>query len=100
MSAELKRHQIRHPQAAAAAAAAAAENEAGEDHGTRGVFSGDVNSAGAGGIRRDGIEDELPPWVTSSEVMSPLLAAYDARIQVRFCQSSCFLNKNDHVHVL
>ncbi|CAM9533036.1 unnamed protein product, partial [Sphacelaria rigidula] len=81
VSAELKRHQIRHPQAAAAAAAAAAENEGGEDHGTREGFSGDVNSAGAGGIRRDGIEDELPPWVTSSEVMSPLLAAYDARIQ-------------------
>lgn len=64
MSAELKRHQIRYPQTAA------------------GVAEG-RKPAKAGGRQEMVGEDCLPPWVTSSEVMSPLLAAYDARIQVR-----------------
>lgn len=37
---------------------------------------------GRGPPGQDAIDD-LPPWVTSSEVMSPLLTAYDARIQVQ-----------------
>lgn len=62
MSAELKRLQLRDPQAAEKAAA-------------------EASAQGDGG--KVGVSDELPPWVTSSEVMSPLLAAYDARIQVK-----------------
>lgn len=62
VSAELKRHQIRYPQTAA------------------GVAEG-RKPAKAGGRQEMVGEDCLPPWVTSSEVMSPLLAAYDARIQ-------------------
>lgn len=43
------------------------------------------NSGGAEGPGRTGQDamDDLPPWTTSSEVMSPLLTAYDARIQVQ-----------------
>ncbi|CAM9212001.1 unnamed protein product, partial [Laminaria digitata] len=62
---ELKRHQLRHPRAAAEAAAESAAE----------VGEGGRNVEG----RQDA--DDLPPWVTSSEVMSPLLAAYDARIE-------------------
>lgn len=62
MTAELKRLQLRFPTAAAK------------------VEGGDGGKKGTGGTAGD--EDELPPWVTSSEVMTPLLAAYDARIQV------------------
>lgn len=76
---ELKRYQLRYPRAAAEAAAAAATEPAG---GSREVG----NSGGAEGLsghtRQDAVDD-LPPWVTSSEVMSPLLTAYDSRIQVR-----------------
>ena len=60
---ELKRYQLRHPRAAAEAAAEV----------------GDVGRNVEG--HQDA--DDLPPWVTSSEVMSPLLAAYDARIEVK-----------------
>eukprot|EP00904_Undaria_pinnatifida_P010558 jgi/Undpi1/6632/HiC_scaffold_20.g09111.m1 len=65
VSSELKRHQLRHPRAAAEAAAESAAE------------------VGGGGRNADGHQDtdDLPPWVTSSEVMSPLLAAYDARIE-------------------
>lgn len=63
MTTELKRLQIRFPRAAAEAAAEAA-------------------GGGTGGANGED-SDDLPPWVTSSEVMSPLLAAYDARIQAR-----------------
>lgn len=65
MTAELKRLQLRFPTAAAEAAEAE---------------GGDGGKKGTSGAAGDA--DELPPWVTSSEVMSPLLAAYDARIQV------------------
>ncbi|CAN0048332.1 unnamed protein product, partial [Discosporangium mesarthrocarpum] len=37
----------------------------------------DGEGNGIGGANAEG----LPPWVTSAEVMSPLLAAYDARIK-------------------
>ena len=58
VTAELKRLQLRFPSAAQEAT------------------TEDAAAGAAGSL------DDLPPWVTSSEVMSPLLAAYDARIQV------------------
>lgn len=78
MTTELKRYQLRYPRAAAEAAAAAAATESAGG-------SGEVdNTGGAEGLRHTGQDavDDLPPWVTSSEVMSPLLTAYDARIKV------------------
>ncbi|CAM9940379.1 unnamed protein product, partial [Ectocarpus sp. 13 AM-2016] len=74
VTAELKRYQVRFPRAAADAAASTATGEDG---------SGRRGGEGGGGVSgQDAAEDvPLPPWVTSSEVMSPLLAAYDARIQ-------------------
>lgn len=82
MTAELKRHQLRYPRAAAEAAAqasAAATSAGGKC--PEGEERGGVIAGGKRGAVED--DDPLPPWVTSSEVMSPLLAAYDARIQAR-----------------
>lgn len=78
---ELKRFQLRYPRAAAeAAAAAAGAKSAG---GSGGEVDNVGGAEGSGHTGQDGLAvDDLPPWVTSSEVMSPLLTAYDARIQV------------------
>lgn len=74
----MKRYQLRYPRAAAEAAAAAATESAG---GRGGDVDNGGGAEGVGHTRQDAVDD-LPPWVTSSEVMSPLLTAYDARIQV------------------
>ena len=75
---ELKRYQVRYPRAAAEAAAAAGTKSVG---GNSGEVDNNGGPEGSGYTGQDAA-DELPPWVTSSEVMSPLLAAYDTRIQV------------------
>lgn len=83
MTAELKRYQLRFPSAAAAAAAASVEATGVTEPvgASRGGVADDGVGEGGLGLRKDA-GDDLPPWVTSSEVMSPLLTAYDARIQV------------------
>lgn len=93
LTTELKRHQLRYPRAAAEAAAEAEAN-AGE--------GGDWGKGEKGGEQREDADD-LPPWVTSSEVMSPLLAAYDARIQVgcgRACEEGAFFLYDRVTYVL
>ncbi|CAM9903980.1 unnamed protein product [Pylaiella littoralis] len=81
VTSELKRYQLRFPEAAEAAGVTAS---AGASRG--GLADGGGGGGGGGGadgglgLGRDAADD-LPPWVTSSEVMSPLLTAYDARIQ-------------------
>eukprot|EP00752_Nemacystus_decipiens_P012773 g11312.t1 len=77
---ELKRYQLRYPRAAAEAAAAAAAAGTKWAGGSGGEVDNSGGAEGSGHTGQDVVED-LPPWVTSSEVMSPLLAAYDARIQ-------------------
>ncbi|CAM9333373.1 unnamed protein product, partial [Ectocarpus sp. 4 AP-2014] len=75
VTAELKRYQVRFPRSAADAAAS--PTATGADG------SGGRGGEGGGKVCEQHAADDvpLPPWVTSSEVMSPLLAAYDARIQ-------------------
>lgn len=81
LTTELKRYQLRFPRAAAEAAAFAAES-AGPGAEIGGGAEGGETGKGLGRGQVDDAADDLPPWVTSSEVMSPLLSAYDARIQV------------------
>ncbi|CAM9783522.1 unnamed protein product [Scytosiphon promiscuus] len=81
LTTELKRHQLRFPRAAAEAAAAFATDPAGSGGEIGGGAEGGETGTGLGRAGLGDAVEELPPWVTSSEVMSPLLSAYDARIQ-------------------
>lgn len=71
----MKRYQLRYPNASKKSQAfARSSDESGERS-----EGADGDPSDESGFR---VDDDLPPWVMSSEVMSPLLAAYDARIQV------------------